>query len=417
MSAMPIDMRRMLERDNVHVPEGAGAALSGVLMLAGAVMTGACVASMFGGDAERARLALHSYHVGFLATLGFSLSGMGVVMIFHQTNAGWTGAIRRQFENLMSLVWVAGLFFLLGVLLQGVLMGKGVYLFDWMNSAATDGDVLYAKKAGYLNLPFFLIRAAVYFALWLGMGYFLWNFSAKQDRDGDKWHSAAARKLSAPGLIVFALTTAFAGFDWVMSLDYHWYSTMLGVWFFAGNTVSAIALGTLVLLVLRGLGRLHGVFTGEHLHDLGKMLFAFTVFWAYISFSQYFLIWYANIPEETAYFVTRKSGSWEVFSKILPVCHFIIPFVWLMARPARRTPLVVGIGCVWLIVMHVVDVFWYVRPEAGEVGPSTAWIDVCGAFGPVLVFLGLLVRKVAAGPLIAMKDPRLDEALHHKNFV
>ncbi len=417
MSAIGMTQDQILRRDNVHLNEGAGTMSSLLFMLIGAALTGVCVVAALTGDAERAKQALHAYHVGFLVTVGFSITGLGLVMILHQTNAGWTGAIRRQFENLMRLAWVGGLFFIGGVALQAVLMGKGVYLFEWMDAAKTDGDILYQKKAAYLNLPFFGIRAIIYFAIWLGFGHLLWSLSTKQDRDGDRWHTAVARKISAPGLIFFALSTAFAGFDWVMSLDYHWYSTMLGVWFFAGSMVSTIALGTLVLIVLRSFGRLHGAFTEEHQHDLGKLLFAFTVFWAYISFSQYFLIWYANIPEETAYFVARKTGSWEIFFKVLPFGHFVIPFIWLIPRPARRKFFHVGVACVWLLVMHIVDVFWYVRPESGDFIPANAWIDVCGAFGPPLVFVGLLIRKVASGPLIALKDPRMDEALHHKNFV
>lgn len=407
----------ILQKDNIHLSEGAGGVLSNALILLGGALVALVVIAGFSGDAAQAKIAIHSYHVGFLAAAGFSITALGLVMIFHQTNAGWTATLRRQFENIMRLGWVGALFFVGLLVLQLLWWGKGAYLFEWMSEKYTAGDVLYEKKAAYLNLPFFLIRALIYFAAWLGLGHVLWSLSTRQDRDGDRWHTALARKISAPGLPIFALATAFAGFDWVMSLDYHWYSTMLGVWFFAGNMVSTIALGTLTLIVLRSFGRLHGAFTHDHLHDLSKLLFAFTVFWAYISFSQYFLIWYANIPEETAYFVRRKEGSWEAFSWILPIGHFIVPFLWLIPRPARRRFIHVGIACVWLIVMHVVDLFWYVRPEAGGFTAGTAWIDVCGAFGPVLVFAGLFVRQVASGPLMPLHDPRLDEGLHHKNYV
>lgn len=414
---MTVKPSMILERDNVYLPEGSGRAMGFLSILIGLALTGVCLFAAFTGEAERAKQALTAYHVGFLITIGFSITGLGFVMILQQTNAGWTATIRRQFENLMRLAWVGGLFFLGGIGLQAVLAGKGVYLYSWMDSAHTAGDLLYSKKAGFLNVPFFLIRAAAYFAVWLGLGHFLWSWSTRQDRDGDKWLTAYSRKLSAPGLVLFALATAFAGFDWVMSLDYHWYSTMLGVWFFAANMVSTMAMGTLALLTLRSFGRLRGAFTDEHLHDLGKLLFAFTVFWAYISFSQYFLIWYANIPEETAYFVIRKQGNWEPLSWAIPIGHFIIPFIWLIPRPWRRRSWQIGIACVWLLVMHMVDVFWYVRPVAGPVETSTLWIDLTGILGPVLVFVGFFILKIASGPLMPLRDPRQDEALHHKNYV
>ena len=171
---------------------------------------------------------------------------------------------------------------------------------------------------------------------------------------------------------------------------------------------------------------MHGAFTVEHRHDLGKLMFGFIVFWGYISFSQYFLIWYANIPEETAFFMRRKQPGtiWETLSFVIPSCHFIIPFVWLMARPARRSPLVVGIGCVWLLLFHIVDLFWMVRPEAmthaehaHHVSIDPSWIDAVGIGGPVLLLAGLLISKVVSGVLMAKNDPRLPEALHHKNYV
>jgi hypothetical protein len=191
---------------------------------------------------------------------------------------------------------------------------------------------------------------------------------------------------------------------------------MLGVHFFAKCMVSMLALGTLTFIILRGTGRLHVAFTNEHLHDLSKLVFAFTVFWAYISFSQYFLIWYANIPEETTYFQIRKMGYWYIVSWILPIIHFIIPFLILLPRPMRRSPAVMGAMCVYMIVAQLIDTYWYVRPEVKGVGPGQ-WVDFAGALGPVLIFLGLFVRKVASGPLIPLKDPRLPEALHHKNHI
>ena len=289
MSAAHVDTQMVLSAENIALPENSGRTLSMGLLGLGAVLIGATFLAALMGDATQASVALFAFHTGFLITLGFSLGSLGLVMILHQVNAGWSATSRRQFENMMSLIWVSGILFVLEVVLQLFLNGaKHVYLFGWMDTEHVAGDVLYEHKKGFLNAPFFYIRAVVYFAIWLGLARALWYYSTQQDQDGDKWHTAHARKLSSVGLLLFAFTTAFAGFDWIMSLDYHWFSTMLGVYFFSGNMVACLALGTLVLILLRSFGRLHVAFTEEHLHDLAKLVFAFMVFWSYISFSQYF---------------------------------------------------------------------------------------------------------------------------------
>lgn len=420
-AARHLDPSMILSTENISLPAGAGRGLSTGLLALGAVLAAAAFMAALSGDATQARVAMFSLHIGFLVSLGFGLGALGFVMILHQVNAGWSASIRRQFENMMSLLWVAGVLFVLVVVLQLIVSGsKHVYLFGWMDIEHVGTDPVYQHKRPYLNAPFFYARAIVYFALWLGLARMLWSYSTRQDTEGDPWLTARAKKLSAVGLPVFALTTAFAGFDWIMSLDYHWFSTMLGVYFFAGNMVACLSLGTLVLIALRSFGRLHGAFTEEHLHDLAKLVFAFMVFWSYISFSQYFLIWYANIPEETAWILRRKSGPWEAWSWIIPIGHFIVPFIFLMARTIRRSRFLVAIGCLWMLGMHAIDLLWAVRPEvidaAGAlVGPR--WLDAVGIAGPVFLTLGVLVRKIAAGPLLPLRDPKLPEALAHKNYV
>lgn len=418
------DLKLVMAPDNLELSAGAGRGLSSLLIGVGALGIAGTILAAFASGNATATVAAHAYHVGVMAAIGFSVAAMGFVMILQQTNAGWSATIRRQFENIMSLVWVGGLLFVIDIVFQLALSwSKHIYIWDWMNAAHVQGDQLYEHKQGYLNVPFFAVRCILYFIIWFVLSRTLWEASVQQDADGDKWRTAWARKVSAPGLLLFAFTSAFAAFDWMMTLDYHWFSTMFGVYFFAGSMVSVLALGALVLITLRALGRLHGAFTDEHLHDLGKIIFAFTVFWAYISFSQYFLIWYANIPEETAWMLRRKTGDWEWLSWLLPIGHFIIPFVMLMARPARRNAKVVAFMSLWLIAMHLFDLYWAVRPEAEiesagamtPLGPSP--IDAVAVLAPVLVFVGFLIRKVASGPLIPLKDPRLNEGLAHKNYV
>ncbi|MBL0926911.1 MAG: hypothetical protein IBJ11_04560 [Phycisphaerales bacterium] len=410
-----------LAPDNVYLSDNAGRSL---WMGLGAVGLGLVAVTVLGGitgDAKTASIALHAYHTAAMYVMGIPLGAMGVVMILHQVNAGWSATLRRQFENVMRLMPVGiaaiiGSFVLQAVFVRVFPAGeKAPYLWNWMNPAYIDGDPLYAAKWPYLTLWRFYGCALLYFAIWMGLSSALWNYSTRQDADGDRWHTARARKLSAVGLPLFAFTTAFAAFDWVMTLDFHWFSTMFGVWYFAGNMVGCLATTLLVLVLLRSFGRLHVCFTDEHLHDMSKLLFGFTVFWAYISFSQYFLIWYAMIPEETLFFIVRREGVWNYLAWGVPIGHFIVPFILLLPRPWRRKRGVVGLMCVWLLAMHALDYFWFIRPEVK--GSGLHWLDAVGVVGPILVLAGALVRQVASGPLVPLKDPRLGEALGHTNTI
>ena len=416
------DVGRYMASDNVELPAGAGSVLWKGLAFVGLVLSALAILGGFSGDALTAKTALFALHTGVIMTLGFPLAALVFVMILHQTGAGWSATIRRQFENMMWMIWLPGLMFAGILILQALYVGanepgaSAPYLWDWMNSAKTEGDALYEHKKAFLNFPFFLIRAIVYFLIWCGFAFALWNLSTRQDSDGDKWHTATARKVSAVGIPLFAFSAAFAGFDWVMTLDYHWFSTMLGVHFFARSMIAALSLGTLTLIVLRSFGRLHGAFTREHLHDLSKLMFAFVVFWAYISFSQYFLIWYANIPEETMFFQIRKEYPWTWMSWAIPIGHFIVPFILLMPRPWRRSRGLIAAVCVYMIVVQTLDTYWMIRPEVLGAGPGQ-WVDFPGVLGPMLIFFGLFIRRVSSGPLVPLKDPRLHESLDHKNHI
>ncbi len=432
MSVAPhFDLERVFSKDNVETGPTLRRIGSAVLLI-GAVFVAIAVVMGFAGDATMKALTLHSLQIGAIVALGFPLGALGFSMILHAVNAGWWVLLRRQFENVFSLYWV-GCAFVVGVFaLQWVFINVGggaaaggahaeaaqhvtPYLWHWMDPAHTTGDGLYAHKSPFLNVPFFVGRMALYFIVWGGLVTFFLNQGRQQEETNDAMATVRMGRASCIGLIVWAFTTAFAAFDWIMALDYHWFSTMFGVWFFAANTVSALALLSLIFVLLKTFGRAHGAITDEHLHDMGKLVFGFTVFWAYISFSQYFLIWYANIPEETMWFNVRRA-EWTWLSWVLPICHFIVPFVFLIPRPARRSGLVLGIVSVWIIVLHMFDVFWNIRPQVRGVNHFTM-TDVLGVLGPVLVFGGFLMMRIASRAVIPTNDPRQDEALTHKNYV
>ncbi len=421
MSHAVVDHSRLLASDNVSLPAGAGRMASVAMIVLGLVAVGATGAAFLTGSDDTAkRAALMGYHIGAVSVTAVSLGALAMIMALHQTGAGWGVVIRRQYENLASQFPVCLALFLPVIALCFVPHG-GSLLWRWMDSAYTAGDPVYEAKGAFLNLPFFLIRNVIYFSVWIFVAGRLVSLSLGQDRDGDKWRTAKARTFSAPGLLLFALTAAFAGFDWLMTLDYHFFSTMWGVYFFAIGFLAALATVVLTLLRLRGMGRLNGVVTTEHLHDMGKLLFGFTCFWAYIGFSQYFLIWYANIPEETGWVVTRRQGEWMSVATLLAVGKFAFPFIALLPRPARRNPLWLAFVCSWILAMTLLDIFWLVRPELIKNVPDTSlnlsWVDVVGPMGPILIYAGVFVRRIGSRPLIPLKDPRLHLSLGHKNTI
>lgn len=404
------DLATLLRADNVQAPASFGL-LSMVLIFAGlAGLAGTLVYAFTGGESGL-RHALFSHHVGAVIALGLALGPLGVVMIFHQVSAGWSVTIRRQMENAAALAP-------LGVLLLVPSLLKGKEIFHWWAVDPASDPVL-EHKASFLNPTFFLIRIAVYAVIWTYLGARMRMLSLQQDASGDRWLTSKAKFTSAWGLLAFALSVAFAGFDLLKSMDYHWFSTMFGVYFFAGNMIVGLSLMAVVFSLIRGGGKLKGLVTAEHFHDLGKLMLGFTIFWAYIGFSQYFLIWYANVPEETAWMIVRKQGGWEKVGLLLMFGHFLGPFLILLFRDVKKS-LFLGVVGAWMILMHCADIFWVVRPIlfAGKADPvGFAWVDITGVFGPVLLFIGLLLWLAGRSPLIPIKDPRLPEAAAHKNYV
>ena len=227
--------------------------------------------------------------------------------------------------------------------------------------------------------------------------------------------SARLRRLAGPALIVLALTQTFASIDWIMSLTPHWYSTMFGVYFFAGSFVGFIALLSVVTVAMRSAGLLETVVSAEHLHDVGKFLFAFTAFWAYIAFSQFFLVWYANMPEETIWYKARLEGSWKMVSIFLMAGHFGAPFLYLMGRSVKRKGATLALGGAWLLAMHFVDIYWQVMPTLHPEGVRPSALDVAALVtvgGCFVAAASWLLRRQA---LVPVRDPRLAESLAFEN--
>jgi hypothetical protein len=353
-------------------------------------------------DADR---FFHSYHTAFSYWVTLALGALFFTMLQHVTGAVWSVVVRRASEAMsMTLPWLF-LFFV------PVLLGAGK-LFHWTHP--DPADAVLARKAPYLNLGFFAVRAVVFFAIWTVLAWLLNKRSLAQDADGDGRHTLALRKISAAGMFLFAFSSTFAAFDWLMSIDAHWYSTIFGVYVFVGGFLVSMAFMTLFYLYLKSRGVLAETVTTEHYHDLGRFLFAFAVFWAYIGGSQYFLIWYANIPEETAWFLARwDARSWRLISQALIGLHFGVPFLVLAFYVAKRNLTVLKLIAALLMVMHYVDMYWLVMPVYMPYA-RPSWMDlttVCGIGG---IVLWLFYTRFAKHPVVPVRDPRLQDSAAHR---
>lgn len=273
-----------------------------------------------------------------------------------------------------------------------------------------------AKKAGYLNRTFFLVRVVLYFAAWLLIALRYFRLSTAQDATKDPAFTVKAHGFAPVATILFALSLTFAAFDWMMSLDPTWFSTIYGVTFFAGSVVTIFATLTVVAMALREEGLTKNAITVEHFHDLGKLLFGFLVFWAYVNFSQFMLIWYAALPEETTFFHHRWDvGPWATVSLLIVLAHFVVPFFLLLSRNVKRRLPALRLGAVWLLVMHVVEIYWQVMPNYNHGESTVSWIDLACLVGVVGVYLALVFRNMTLYPLIPVGDPRLARSLAFEN--
>jgi hypothetical protein len=363
-----------------------------------------------------------SYLTGFLFVVTLGLGGLFFVLIQHVTKAGWSVAPRRQMEWLTGILPIAAILFLPVAFLSS-------HIYDeWMNpTVAKLGKELFEtieKKQAYLNPTFFFIRAGLFFAAWTFLSYLFGRGSREQDVTGEVAITNKLQTWSAPALFVFGLTLTFASFDWIMSLKAEWYSTIFGVYIFSGSVTGSLALLALLTLALQATGLLGNVSTVEHRHDIGKLLFGFTIFWAYIGFSQFFLIWYANLPEETIFYAMRWGvtanphglySTWRPVSLLLLFGHFWVPFFLLLSRHVKRSVMGLAIGATIMLVMHYVDIYWLVMPNLDQEFTPT-WIDLAGLLAPLSILGVWLSFRASRDPLYPLRDPRLPEAAQLVNL-
>ncbi len=331
---------------------------------AGLIAAGAGVVALAAGVAIGVPAGLthflFSYLVAWVFCVSIALGALFFIMIQHLTKARWSTTVRRIPEAIVAnfpLLALAGLPILFGM----------HELFHWTHAdlyvvGSETYDPILAGKRAYLNVPFFVGRYVFYFAAWSLIARKLYGHSVRNDTAPDPENTIQMRKWSAIGMVTFAITVSFAGFDFLMSADPHWFSTMFGIYFFAGGMLGAVCLTTFIALFLKKQGMVDAEITVEHIQDMGKFMFGFTVFWAYISFCQYMLYWYANLPEEILWFQKRFSAGWVTVAVALLFMHFALPFFVLLFRQSKRTYPILATVAVWLLVMHWVDLWWITMP-------------------------------------------------------
>jgi len=356
---------------------------------------------------------LRSWLIGFLFCLGLSMGSLGLLMMQHMSGGQWGLVTRRVFEAASrNLPFVALMF---APLLIGL-----PRLYTWAHAdAARDPHVqhIIQMKAPYLNVPFFITRAVLFFALWALASWLLNAWSVGQDRGEIAVHPADTRRfrvVSAPGLLIYVVTMTFASVDWIMSLDPTWYSTIFGFILVAGQGLTGLALAIAVLAALSHVEPL-ATYLNPRLHflDLGKLLLAFVMLWAYFSFSQLLIIWAGNLPEEIPFFYDRFRGGWQYASLLILLGHFALPFILLLSRDLKRHPNLLAKVAIAVLFMRVVDLIWLVEPMFKREGFPIHWMDIALPVGLAGVWVFLFVRNLRSRALLPLNDPFFKEAFAH----
>jgi hypothetical protein len=350
--------------------------------------------------------------IGSTLFLGMGLAGLFFTAIQHLTSAKWSVVIRRVFEAMALTIPLSAVLFFF--------VFRGLHhIYEWAHPEAVSHDHLLQWKAPFLNEHSFGIRLAIYFGIWIASTLVLVGSSLKQDKTGDASISKRNFKRAAFILVLFALSVSMAGFDILMSIEPHWFSTMFGVYFFSGLFQAGLAMILILTWILYRRGALAGYVTIDHFHDISRFLFAFSIFWAYIAFSQFMLIWYGDLPEETFFFVYRMNHGWEWVTAALLLCRWAIPFLVLMPYGAKRNFKVTIPIAILIIFSQWLDIFWIANPamrfafDVEAVSPAIHLRDLAIGGGFVSLFLlviGFIMGKI---PMIPMRDPRLEASIHY----
>lgn len=347
-----------------------------------------------------------SYLLAFMFVLGLSLGSLGLLMLQHLTGGDWGIVIRRPLESATRVLAVVA------VLFVPIFFGMKYLYTAWLNAPpAGQEGALSDFQRSYLTLNGFRVRAILYFAIW-GILVFVFNrWSRAQDANpDDKSVTRRLKMLAGPGIVIYVFVMTFAAIDWVMSLSPHWASTIYGFLFVVGQLISSMSLMIAIVVLLARTGPLSGVLQPRHIHDLGKLLLAFVMLWAYFQFSQLLIIWSGNQPEEITFYYSRLHSQWGVVAVIVVVFHFFVPFFLLLSRDLKRNPALLRGVAIWLIFMRLVDLFWYTRPEFTRTALPTLW-DLAAALALGGLWFFFFTGQLKQLPVLPVGDPKLAEAI------
>ncbi|MGA3186452.1 MAG: hypothetical protein ABSF22_05015 [Bryobacteraceae bacterium] len=374
------------------------------LVLAVLISVIACVAG-FVTDPVRFH---RSYLVAFAYVAAAGLGAFFFVMVQYLTGSAWSVTMRRIMENIMITLPACFLLFL------PVAFGlKDIY--PWMDRAMVMADPVLKQKADFLSEKWFMIRGCIMFALWSIWIFAIYYQSTKQDKERSVRQMNVIARWSAPGLFLVVVVGSLAAFDWLMSLEPKWYSTIFGLYILAGGALTFMSFVTLICLGFRHAGILKNSITNEHYHDLGKWLFALTAFYTYMAFSQYLLIWYANLPEETIWYRHRMEGNWLGVSLAMPFIRFLIPFFILLCRPAKRSRKVIAGIAIWSILVEYVDLYWIVMPTYFKTGPQISWMDFATLAATLSICALVFWSRFRKNKLAPVGDLRFEQSLRFEN--
>lgn len=352
-----------------------------------------------------------SYLLGYVYWLGISLGCFAILMIQHLSGGAWGIVIRRILEAATRTLPLTLILF--------IPIAVGLHsLYLWSHTEVVDHDAILKAKSGYLNVTFFLIRVVIYFVVWFAISYFLNKWSKQQDESSDPIkEKSKMQDLSGPSLVLLGATMTFASIDWLMSLDPHWVSTIFGILFMGGQALSAMAFIITMIVFLSNYKPMNQVIAGRHLNDLGKLMLAFVMLWAYFSFSQYLIIWSGNLPEEIPWYINRLHGIWKVLAGAIILFHFVLPFFLLLPRKANKNPRILLSVAILIIVMRYIDLYWLIGPKVthGEGAHSAAfsfsWLDIVAPLGVGGIWLWYFINELKKRPLLPINDPELEGAI------
>lgn len=351
---------------------------------------------------------LFAYLVNFVYVTSFALGALFFVGVQYLVRAGWSVVVRRIAEVISLAALPCAILFL--PLLAVVWSGYGE-LWPWNDAVRVAEEPLMARRAGWMNATLFTVRGVVYFAIWIGLSRLLFLKSKRQDETGDPKITNQLEGWGAATVFLFAMTATFASFDWIVSLHPTWFSTMYGVYLFAGSLVGFFSLLNLVVLLMLKAGKLSPAVTAEHRHNISKGMFFATCFWGYIAFSQYLLYWYANIPEETMWYLDRQQAGWGFLSYVLIFGHFAVPFLGMLSRTVKRNANYMLFWSCYMLAMHWLDVYWQIMPNMTADVVPFGLTEILTLAGMVAIVFAGVMWQAGGTALIPVRDPRLDESM------